>query len=472
METASHTESFWTICPECHGQGKIWKNASRKKRRFFRSLREKQISDPTITPPRGSTHACPDCRGTGLEAARKASEPNPAAYPHIAIIGGGIGGTALAAACLHRGIPFTLYERDGNFAARPQGYGLTLQQASKAIQGLGIFSLPEGLTSTRHVVHNADGKIIGEWGVRKWKKEVMAETTKRKNVHISRQSLRLSLLENIPSKYIQWGHSLVDITHTNTSATLTFEAQEERKTVQADLVVGADGIRSRVRDYLIGEGKTPLRYLDCIVILGICPLGSLHHLESPLLDSATVFQSVNGHERIYAMPYDKDTIMWQASFPMEESEARALSAKGADAMKEEVMQRFNWHTPIPEILSETPTSRITGYPVYDRTLFDPALLENAGPITLLGDAAHPMSPFKGQGANQALLDALLLARNIAVTCDTNPRWRETGIRETVLNAFEQEMARRSASKVKDSARAAKLLHTDAALQERDTPRGR
>jgi 2-polyprenyl-6-methoxyphenol hydroxylase-like FAD-dependent oxidoreductase len=56
---------------------------------------------------------------------------------HIAIIGGGIGGV-VGCTCLHRGI-FTLYERDSSFEARSQGYGLTLQQASKAIEGLGIF---------------------------------------------------------------------------------------------------------------------------------------------------------------------------------------------------------------------------------------------------------------------------------------------------------------------------------------------
>lgn len=60
-------------------------------------------------------------------------------YPHIAIIGGGIGGVALAVACFHRGIPFTLYERDIGFDSRSQGYGLTLQQANKAMEGFGIF---------------------------------------------------------------------------------------------------------------------------------------------------------------------------------------------------------------------------------------------------------------------------------------------------------------------------------------------
>jgi 2-polyprenyl-6-methoxyphenol hydroxylase-like FAD-dependent oxidoreductase len=77
-------------------------------------------------------------------------------------------------------------------------------------------------------------------------------------------------------------------------------------------VVGADGIRSSVRKLLIGDSVT-LRYLDCIVILGICPLAVLNGIDSSLLDSATVFQTANGNERIYIMPYDSKSVMWQLS---------------------------------------------------------------------------------------------------------------------------------------------------------------
>lgn len=172
------------------------------------------------------------------------------------------------------------------------------------------------------------------------------------------------------------------------------------------------------------------------------------------------------------MPYDQDRIMWQLSFPLEEAEAKKLSAQGAKAMKDEACRRLQWHDPIPQVLAATGESEITGYPVYDRKLFDPLLLREKGSVTLLGDAAHPMSPFKGQGANQALLDALSLARMIRVGCDNNPEWRETGIRKTALNTFEEEMAERSASKVEDSARAAVLLHSREVLVEGDAPRGR
>lgn len=112
---------------------------------------------------------------------------------------------ALAVACLHRGIPYTLYERDESFDTRSQGYGLTLQQASKAIEGLGIFELKNGLTSTRHVVHDTAGKIIGEWGRRKLSQVEIEKPTKRRNVHISRQELRAELLAQLhDERGIKW----------------------------------------------------------------------------------------------------------------------------------------------------------------------------------------------------------------------------------------------------------------------------
>ncbi|MFT2097876.1 FAD-dependent oxidoreductase [Marinomonas sp. 2405UD66-6] len=478
-------EASWEACSDCQGQGK----RSRRLRKKVRLLYLKQLAEyeksggEGVEPvrPKGHLESCSKCAGTGVLPALNPPSSKSDNYPHIAIIGGGIGGVALAVACLHRGIPFTLYERDSGFDARSQGYGLTLQQATRAVEGLGITSLKDGVVSTRHLVHTPEGKVVGEWGMRKWMQSDDATnpqpsrqaSPKRTNMHIARQSLRLAILGQLEGHAsVQWNHQLLDFTDNKDGVELTFLVHGEKKRAKADLVVGADGIRSVVRKQLIGEETTPLRYLGCIVILGICPLSELEGVESDLLDSATVFQTANGNERIYMMPYAADSVMWQLSFPMSEEDAKALSAKGPEALKEEACRRTQWHAPIPQILSATKAAQVSGYPVYDRELLTSERLEKGNNVTLLGDAAHPMSPFKGQGANQALLDALALARSITKGCWSLSQWREAGLRKSVLTEFEAEMLERSAVKVEGSAEAAEFLHSDLVLHEGDEPRGR
>ena len=476
MKKAEYEEIHWSSCPECQGQGK--RSGRLRKNVRLRFQNESNEVDKTTgtapARPKSPLLLCLNCNGTGLIQATSLPEVDNENYPHIAIIGGGIGGVALAVACLHRGIPFTLYERDSGFDARSQGYGLTLQQASKAMKAFGIHSLADGVYSTNHIVHTTDGKVIVEWGMRKRIQSEDKAPPKRTNVHIARQSLRYELLKQLgePDK-IQWGHQLVEFKEIKGEGIqLSFLVDGKIKKSKADLLVGADGIRSTVRKMLIGEEILPLRYLGCMVILGICPLKNLNGFENLLLDCETVFQTVNGTERIYVMPFSSDTVMWQLSFPIPEKEAKALSSLGPQALKEEAIRRTQWHDPVPQIVSATHEAQITGYPAYDRSLLQPELLEKGGQVTLLGDAAHPMSPFKGQGANQALLDALSLARGITKGCKPLSNWREEGIRKCVLAEFEKEMLKRSASKVKDSAEAAELLHSEIVLREGDGPKGR
>lgn len=470
-------ETNWTTCNKCEGSGK----KSRRIRKKSRSKKEKGTLHPkkqdtvesTPEPPKYYIEPCPICSGSGLLESTTQPIIDKENYPHVAIIGGGIGGVALAVACLHRGIPFTIYERDNSFDARSQGYGLTLQQASKAIEGLGIFSLEKGIISTRHAIHTPEGEIISEWGSRNRPKSDTENPSKRRNIHIARQALRFALLEQLGGHdKIQWNHQLVDYKESNNGVDLNFQVNGKMHSAKADLMVGADGIRSTTRKLLIGEETTPLRYLDCIVILGICLLKDLEGIESDLLDGETVFQTASGDTRIYMMPFSSDSVMWQLSFPIPENEAKNLSEKGVKALKEEAIRRTQWHSPIPEIVLATSETKISGYPAYDRELLRKELLEKGNQLTLIGDAAHPMSPFKGQGANQALLDALALARGIVKGCGPESQWRENGVRKNVLTDFEALMLKRSAPKVSDSAEAAKLLHLEIDLNNDGKPRGR
>lgn len=466
MNTIKNKVKYWNPCNECKGDG--------KKRKRTRRKRKANTEVTSNQPPKYHLIQCSKCAGSGLIQSHKPPVVDTN-YPHVAIIGAGIGGVALAVACLHRGIPFTLYERDTSFNSRSQGYGLTLQQASKSLKSFGILSLKEKVISTKHIVHTTKGEIIGEWGMRKWVNSNIKTTSKNTNIHIPRQSLRLELLEQLGDKNtVQWGHQFISYKKDkNGTVELKFKVDGEIKSTKADLVVGADGIRSSIRKSLIGETTTPLNYLGCIVILGICSLKKIKDIKgSTLLDSSTVFQTVNGKERIYMMPFTSDSIMWQFSFPITENEAKKLSSKGSEALKEEAIKRCNWHNPIPQILAATPKAEISGYPIYDRELLNPKLLQKEKQITLIGDAAHPMSPFKGQGANQALLDALSLAQEITKGCKPLSQWKKNGIQKNVLTNFESEMLKRSSSKVKDSAKAVKFLHSKIVLRKTNAPRGK
>jgi 2-polyprenyl-6-methoxyphenol hydroxylase-like FAD-dependent oxidoreductase len=269
--------------------------------------------------------------------------------------------------------------------------------------------------------------------------------------------------------------------------TLSFEKQDGFIVQhEADIVVGADGIRSTVRQRLlettVEEGTTalstatPLRYLDCLVVLGIFSLNLLDQnttMESELLNGQTVFQTADGSTRIYLMPYSSTAYMWQLSFPMkDETLAKEISNNGPAALRQEALKRCGkWHAPIPEILEKTPVDLVSGYPVYDRDLITLDMLHNAATksATLIGDAAHPMSPFKGQGANQALLDALSLARSI-VRVTHNKRDKKTDI-QVALDEYHAEMVKRSAVKVTASAEAAQFLHSSVAIQKGNVTRG-
>ena len=180
-KNTTREKGYWLICKDCDGQGRKRQKLRKKARLKYQRAQDKfEKTKSGIAPvqPKGQRYACENCKGSGLVSSGVPPMVDIKKYPHIAIIGGGIGGVALAVACLHRGIPFTLYERDANFTDRSQGYGLTLQQASIAMMALGISNLKDGLISTRHVVHTTEGKIIGEWGLRKWGRSAVKSTAK------------------------------------------------------------------------------------------------------------------------------------------------------------------------------------------------------------------------------------------------------------------------------------------------------
>jgi len=520
-----------TACVRCRGEGSIRARPSKK----ARAQRKREVEaakrraseggnsgngDDAMPPPAPPRFVpCPKCSGRGIvpkdtdaSQQQQQQQQQPKALPPIrpdasvAIVGGGLGGLALALALQHRSIPCVVYERDANFDERSQGYGLTMQQAARAVKALGLTGLQPitesdvqkfGITSKRHIVHKTDGSVVGQWGLRVWGRPE-TKTKKeagRQNAHIARQELRRMLLDRLEPGTVQWGCRLKDYKEIVTDGgerevdLMLQKKDNEMVSGKATVLVGADGIRSAVRRLKVGEDVCPLRYLDCIVILGIAPTPA----DSDLADGETVFQTADGQTRIYAMPFSAagaetagaasneaesglGEMMWQLSFPFDETDAKRLSSEGPAALKAEALARCGeWHAPIPELLRSTPDRLVSGYPVYDRELLDAKSLRcglesnERSRVTVIGDAAHPMSPFKGQGANQALLDAVLLARSLYKMFQTKNGSEENEIEDSLAD-FESEMLSRSAAKVKASADAAKFLHTEVAVAEGNHPR--
>lgn len=411
-------------------------------------------------------------RTMGAAAALAGPSADASKCGRIVVAGGGIGGAAVAVALQSRGFDVVVLEADSSFDARKQGYGLTIQQQA-ATQAMGINLSKDDAPSTSHYTFSAEGHILGFFGEAFGSKSKDRRETENSGrfIHIPRQMLRLRIVDQIHPGTIRWNSKLQSFAcwsdnkggrrkQNGVTVTLT-----DGSTLDAALLVGSDGIFSTVRRQLKLPGDR-LNYVGLVVVLGILE----GKLAVPLAERR-IFETVDGTTRIYAMPFTTSSTMWQLSFPYGEEAAREL-VKDPAALKAEIMRRCgDWHEPIPALLGSTPLDGMAGYPVYDRELLEPDVLRkpraaSAQPtpqrrVTLIGDAAHPMTPFKAQGANQALDDAVLLADSLVEGIQKHGP--QDGL-DAALPLFEQKMLSRSARMVVGSREKAKELHSSLALQ--------
>ena len=404
--------------------------------------------------------------GTAAAALAAAGPVDVSGCGRIIIAGGGIGGAAAAVALQAKGFDVTVLEADSSFDARKQGYGLTIQRLD-ATQALGISLAEDDAPSTSHYTFSAEGRIINFYGEAFGSKSQDRREFENSGrfVHLPRQALRARILEQIRPGTIKWNSRLKGFKCRDNGVAVTLQ---DGSSLDAALLVGSDGIFSTVRRQLALPGDR-LNYVGFVVVLGIVD-GSVMDLP---LAHRRIFETVDGTTRVYAMPFTTSSTMWQLSFPCAEVPARAFG-KDTAALKAEILRRCEaWHDPIPALLKSTPLDCMSGYPVYDRELLEPDVLRRPAEaegtsraaaqrrVTLIGDAAHPMTPFKAQGANQALVDAVLLSETLVESI--HKHGPEAGF-DAALPLFEQKMLARSARAVVGSRDKARELHSSLALQ--------
>jgi 2-polyprenyl-6-methoxyphenol hydroxylase-like FAD-dependent oxidoreductase len=228
----------------------------------------------------------------------------------------------------------------------------------------------------------------------------------------------------VDSAYVRYGHGVSFVHRADLQAALamTFGSQglhlgcevrgfvEDESRVEValhdgtvasgDLLVGADGLRSPVRRQLLGDGE-PL-YLGSTVWRGLAPSEGI-----ALPDGCGINWWGRGSEFL-AFHLAGGTIYWAGVTKEPRGETR-----GPDGHKQDLLERFgDWAQPVPALIAATAEASILRNDMYDRP---PAQRWSGGRVTLVGDAAHPMSPNQGQGACQALEDGVALGESVERT---------------------------------------------------------
>lgn len=367
----------------------------------------------------------------------RSNRKRPAEPISIAVIGSGLAALSTAIFCEQAGHTVELFERDSYLGSRSEGYGLTLKYDPCGILAqLGVLEdvCDADCPSRSHYLLRHDGAVLGYFGNalagegRGW--------GQRGNLRVPRQRLRKMLIDKLQGSQIHWGHELVSMRKVDTVMELTFA---NGKVVNADWVIGADGINSKVVKCILPDALPP-RPLGVHLTLGLTEPSS--DLIDPSLLQEKGFYSLKPGHRLFVMPYSSpdalDTTrplryMWQLTVKSNETKKKTHQ----EALSEAYDICKDWHAPTPQLIQSTPPASVWSSPLFDRDpddLYERFLnlhvrnQEQPTPVLLAGDALHAMSCFEGQGAHQALLDGRCVAKWLFALSSTKGKlqscWRE------------------------------------------------
>jgi 2-polyprenyl-6-methoxyphenol hydroxylase-like FAD-dependent oxidoreductase len=303
---------------------------------------------------------------------------------NIGIIGGGIGGIA-AAVALHRiGFNVSVYERAEQL--REVGAGMMLwPNATRVLRELGLLEqvMARSGRNTHFLVRKSTGKILMSIALGQF--EVPA-------VCMRRADLLSILLGTFPNEYLHLGCELERFKQLDGKVRLYFKDGQE---VEHDAVIGADGIRSRIRAQLFGASDPLYR--------GYTVWRGLARYEGTAITAGFNSESWGKGMRFGILNTGHRRYTWYATANVSPHHIDAPEGR-----KQEVQRLFaGWHEPVADFLEATNENEILKNGARDCA---PLKQWGEGLVTLLGDAAHPCTPNLGQGGCMALEDALVLAK--------------------------------------------------------------
>jgi 2-polyprenyl-6-methoxyphenol hydroxylase-like FAD-dependent oxidoreductase len=333
---------------------------------------------------------------------------------HLVVAGGGIGGTAAALALHRAGFGVTLFERAP--VVKEAGAGISLwPNATRILASWGLLDeiVAAGREVTQFNLQTPNGRFIST---------IPMSGFTTPSLCLRRADLHRALLRQLPPACVVMAQRVERFSHAPKGIKVSLAGGTE---ILADGLIGADGIHSAVREQLHGPARPS--YRGYCIWRGLAP-------EIPGGIPGHISETWGRGRRFGIMPVRDGQVCWYATH-----NRPSAKADSAEAQKAEILALFAaWHHPVGALVLGTPAGEIIRSDAQDRRALHHWGEER---VTLLGDAAHPVTPNVGQGACMAIEDAACLAKCLRLHSSVPSAFRHYESRRQPRTAFIARRAR-------------------------------
>ncbi|MGN7989920.1 FAD-dependent oxidoreductase [Pedobacter sp. 22226] len=359
----------------------------------------------------------------------------------IAIIGAGPGGLTLARLLQMDGFNINVYERDANENARPKGATLDLHEESglAALQAAGLMNAfmanyRPGADRTRIV--DQHGNIVFE--------DNDTENREAFRPEIDRGPLQKILLDSLEKDTVIWNSHFVSLKSDNGSWLIEFKNEDM---VHADIVIAADGANSKIRPYI-----TPVKpfYSGITVVEGaVYSSATATPKMHALLNGGKIFAMGSEKSLIVSSKGDGSLVFYTGCNTAEAwTKESGIDFSDQNQVVNWFKREFSDWDSIWLELFENASAAFVPRPQYCMPMDQS--WETISNLTMLGDAAHLMPPYAGEGVNMAMLDALELSE-----CFKDNRFPNS---KEAISAYEKQMLKRASETADMTMQSTKALH--------------